>query len=62
MIPLKDLPEGAKFRYPRPTCLNGVYVKGAIAHPYNPSFFYIHEDGMPEDVFVSSQGLEVIPI
>ena len=62
MTPLKDLPEGSKFKYPRPTALTGVYVKGPIAEAYDPNFFYVHEDGIPNDKFVSSQGLEVIPI
>ena len=61
-IPLKELSEGQRFTYPRPTMLTGVYVNTGKVYPDNVDYLYVHEVGTPIDQFISSKGTEVIPV
>ena len=61
-VELKDLETGKNFRYPRPTCLSGIYTKGERVVPGHADYFYVHEVGCPDDVFISGERTDVIPV
>lgn len=63
MIELRDIAEGKKFKFPRPTMLTGVYFRsGRATIPDYKGFFCVHEVGIPGDLFYASEGTNVIPV
>ena len=60
-VELKDLEPGKRFRFPRPTMLTGVYFHSGRVTPANADYFYVHEVGVPGDVFVAGERSDVIP-
>ena len=61
-VPLKELDEGKHFTYPKPTMFTGVYYHTGRVYPDNMDYFYVHEVGLVNDVFVSSENTDVIPV
>ena len=62
MKPLIELAIGAKFKFPKPTMLTGVYVHTGKVFVDDTDYLYVHEVSTPVDMFISSKGTEVIPI
>ena len=60
-VELKDIAEGKKFRFPRPTMLTGVYFRTGPVYPQHMDYYYVHEVGVPLDEFISGEHTEVIP-
>lgn len=56
---LKDLKENEKFRFVNNVALTGVYFKGRPIYPSHMDYNYIHEVGIPLDVFAAHEDTEV---
>ena len=59
---LKYIGEGKKFLFVNDESLTGVYIKGGPVFPDHFDFYYVHEVGIPGDVFTAYECTEVIEV
>ena len=59
---LKDIKEKAQFRFANNEALTGVYFRTGCVYPSHPDHFYVHEVGIPLDVFCAHEDTEIIPV
>ena len=59
---LKEIESGRYFKFANNVALTGVYYRTERLHPSNTDHFYVHEVGIPFNVFCAHEDTEIIPV